>query len=115
MAKYQVIKRTPHQIKDGENKLVDGEMVEFLQVPDTGISQVQVYFVPSDRTDEEILGFATAHHENELQAKNVGFPGPQAALNGVKSEIEPIVEVEYSLDNKGQIVVEGTVEEVVIE
>ncbi len=104
MAKYQVLKRVPVQMKDGQNNLIDGEMVEFLQIPDSGISQVQVYFVPSDKTDADILGVATAHHENELQTKNVSFPGPQAPLNGVESNIEELVTVDYTLNPKGEVV-----------
>jgi len=104
MAKYQVLKRTPHQINDVSNRIVSGEMVEFVQIPDEGPSQVQVYFVPENKTDEEILGFAAKHHEDELKEKSIGFPGPQAPLNGVETEIEPVMEVVVS--NTGRISVQ---------
>lgn len=95
MPKYQVLKRTPYEASvDG--RLIPGEMVEFVQIPDEGISQVQVYFVPSDKTDAEILGVATKHHEDELKEKNIVFQGGQAPLNGVPSDVEPLMEVEVS-------------------
>lgn len=96
MAKFQVLKRIPHQIKDQDNKLVSGEMVEFVQIPDEGPAQVQVYFVPEDKSDEEILGVATKHHEDELKEKNIGFTGPQAPLNEAETTVEPVMEVSVS-------------------
>lgn len=96
MAKYQVLKRTPHQIKDADNQLVSGEMVEFVQIPDEGPAQVQVYFVPENKSDEEILGVAAKHHEDELKEKNIGFTGPQSPLNAVASDVEPVMEVSIS-------------------
>lgn len=96
MAKFQVLKRVAHQIKDENNNLVSGEMVEFVQIPDEGPAQVQVYFVPEDKSDEEILGVATKHHEDELKEKNIGFTGPQAPLNEAETTVEPVMEVSVS-------------------
>jgi hypothetical protein len=115
MAKYQVLKRTPHQIKDADNQLVSGEMVEFVQIPDEGPAQVQVYFVPENKSDEEILGVATKHHEDELSVRGIGFSGPQGPLDGVKTEVEPIMEVSVSQAGKVSVkevkeVVEETAE-----
>jgi hypothetical protein len=103
MAKFLVLKRTPVQMKMEGNILSDGELVEFVMIPDTGISQVQVYFVPNDKTDLDILGVATAHHENELGAKNIVFSGPQSPLNGIQSNPEPIVDVSYTANGTGAI------------
>lgn len=96
MAKFQVLKRIPHQIKDENNRLISGEMVEFVQIPDEGPSQVQVYFIPEGKTDAEILGVATQHHEDELKERNIGFTGPQSPLNEAETSIEPIMEVSVS-------------------
>lgn len=98
MAKYQVLKRKAASMKMENNVLVEGEMVEYVQIPDQGISQVQVYFVPNGKTDDEVLGVAAVHHEKELKAQGIVFTGPQAQMNGVESEPEPIVIV----DEKGK-------------
>jgi hypothetical protein len=100
MAKFQVLKRVTHQIKDQNNELVSGEMVEFVQIPDEGPAQVQVYFVPEGKTDAEILGVATKHHEDELKEKNIGFTGPQSALNEAETSVEPVMEVSVSKAGK---------------
>lgn len=109
MAKFQVLKRVAHQIKDENNNLVSGEMVEFVQIPDEGPAQVQVYFVPEDKSDEEILGVATKHHEDELKEKNIGFTGPQSPLNEAETSIEPIMEV--SVSQAGKVSVKEVVDE----
>jgi len=103
MAKYQVLKRVAHSI-DG----VAGEMVEFVQIPDEGISQVQIYFVPENKTDADILGVATKHHEDELKAKNIVFQGAQSPMNGIASEVEPMMEVEVKA---GKVTVKEVVSE----
>jgi hypothetical protein len=109
MAKFQVLKRVAHQIKDENNNLVSGEMVEFVQIPDEGPAQVQVYFVPEDKSDEEILGAATKHHEDELKEKNIGFTGPQSPLNEAETSIEPVMEV--SISQAGKVSVKEVVDE----
>lgn len=109
MAKFQVLKRIPHQIKDQDNNLVSGEMVEFVQIPDEGPSQVQVYFIPEGKTDAEILGVATKHHEDELKDKNIGFTGPQSPLNEAETVVEPIMEV--SVSRTGRISVQEAIDE----
>lgn len=92
MAKYQVLKRVPHQIKYPNNQLVSGEMVEFVQIPNEGPSQVQVYFVPENMSDEEVLGTSTRHHEEELKRMHILFTGPQSPLNNTKTVVEPVVD-----------------------
>lgn len=99
-------------MKDQDNRIVNGEMVEFVQIPDEGPSQVQVYFVPSNKTDEEILGVAAQHHEDELKEKCIGFPGPQAPLNGVETVVEPVMEV---IVDEGKITVKEAPEQPVAE
>jgi len=96
MAKYKVLKRTPYTTKDADNNPIQGEMVEFVQIPDEGPSQVQVYFVPDGKTDAEILGVAAKHHEDELKARGVGFIGMQSPMNGVPTDPEPIMNVVVS-------------------
>lgn len=105
MAKYQVLKRKAASMKMENNLLVEGEMVEYVQIPDEGVSQVQVYFVPKGVSDDAVLGVAAVLHETELKKQGIGFTGPQAEMNGVVSEPEEVVTV----DEKGKRV---SVEEV---
>lgn len=116
MAKYQVLKRVETSRKMGDGALVPGEMVEFVQIPDEGPSQVQVYFVPSSKTDAEILGESARNHESEIAKRGIGFSGPQGPLDGAVSEPEPIMEV--SVSKSGKITVkeaEAPAEEVPLE
>lgn len=96
MPKYKVFKRVPHSAKNENNELIHGEMVEFVQIPDEGPAQVQVYFVPQGVEDAAILGVASKHHEDELKEKNIGFAGPQSPLNDAVTELEPTMEVVVS-------------------
>lgn len=99
MTKYQVLKRKECEMKIN-SQIVSGEMVEFVQIPAEGPSQVQVYFVPEGKTDAEILGASALNHENELKARGIGFTGPQSTLNTAESEPEPIMEVKVSSTGK---------------
>lgn len=95
MAKYQVLKRTPAtNVNYRTGKPEAGEIVEFIQIPDEGVSQVQVYFVPGSIPEAEILGVSAAHHETEIKEKNIQFQGGASVLNGVPSKIEAVMEVE---------------------
>ena len=92
MAKYQVLKRVPWEMKNEKNELIAGEMVEFVQITEEGPSQVQVYFVPENKTDMEILGVSAKNHEDELKSRG-GYIGLQTPLAEAELEPEPIVEV----------------------
>lgn len=111
MPKYQVLKRVETAVKMGDGVLVPGEMVEFVQIPDEGPSQVQVYFVPSSKTDAEILGESARNHEDEIAKRGIGFSGPQGPMNGVVTEPEPIMEVVVSSAGKVTVKEAGPISE----
>jgi len=92
MAKYQVLKRVPWEMKNENNVMVSGEMVEFVQITKEGPSQVQVYFVPEGKTDMEILGVSAKNHEDELKSRG-GYIGLQSPLSDANIEPESIVDV----------------------
>lgn len=83
-------------------------MIEFVQIPDSGISQIQVYFVPNSIPEGEILGESSRHHEAEIKEKGIEFSGPQGPLNGALSVAEPIMEVEVK---DGEVSVKEAVSE----
>lgn len=108
MAKYQVLRRVDHTAVNYRTGQVEaGKMVEFVQIPEDGLSQVQVYFVPNSIPEAEILGEASRHHEVETKARGGGFEGPQSPLNGAEAVAEPIMQVEVK---SGKITVKEVAE-----
>lgn len=76
-------------------------MVEFLMIPENadGPSQVQVYFVPDKMTDEQVLGAAAQHHENEIRERPQSFSAsPQFPVMQAKPEVEEMVQVSRKVE-----------------